>query len=116
MTDDDWIAAGYKKYSPSRFSHEAFDYMLQKRFDDAQGKKYFITVACYDHKRYPPPHNVGIGYMPTAQFVLGDSLPFFDVRMNGLESWPGDVGAVEDWFEALWKLFGCPYYEKWEEA
>jgi hypothetical protein len=117
MTDDDWLAAGYKKYSPSRFSHEASDYTLQKRFDDQRGKRYYITVACYDRSRYPqPPHNVGVGYMPTAQFVLGDNLPFFDVRMNGIDDWGGGIEGVEAWFERLWVLFHRPYYEKWEDA
>ena len=118
MTNNDWLEAGYKVYTTPRLDvNRLADFILQKRFDDEEGKKYYITVYAYDWSKYPPPHNkAGVGYMPTAQFNLGDDKPFFNVEMNGLHSWTGDVSAVEDWFEALWKLFGCPYYEKWEES
>ena len=115
MTDDDWITAGYKWHDVSNHDlHKHASYLLQKRFDDEEGKKYFITVYCYDRSKYPPPHNKGIGYMPTAHFTLGDNMPFFNVEMNGIESWDGGVNGVEAWFDALWKGFGKPYYEKWE--
>lgn len=116
MTDDDWLAAGYRRYASSRVPHETADYLLQKRFDDERGKRYYITVYCYDSSKYPPPHNVGVGYMPTAHFALGDNMPFFNVEMNGIDGWGGGVEGVEAWFERLWVLFHSPYYEKWEEV
>lgn len=117
MTDEDWHAAGYKRYDvQNKPMNRSADYLLQKRFEDDEGKKYFITVYCYDKSNYPPPHNVGVGYMPTAHFNLGDNLPFFNVEMNGIDGWAGGIEGVEGWFERLWATFGRPYYEKWEEA
>lgn len=118
MTLDDWIAAGYKRYEvTNRELNKLADFLLQKRFDDDEGKKYFITVYCYDWTTYPEPHirNKPIAYMPTAQFVLGDNLPHFNIEMNGIESMTGGIKAVEDWFEVFWKVFRQPYYERWED-
>lgn len=121
MTLDDWIAAGYKRYEvTNRELNKLADFLLQKRFDDDEGKKYFITVYCYDRTNYPEPHmsffkNKSIAYTPTAQFVLGDNLPHFNIEMNGIESMAGGIKAVEDWFEVFWKVFRQPYYEKWEK-
>lgn len=121
MTPDDWVAAGYKRFDvANKEMNKLADFLLQKRFDDDEGKKYFITVYCYDRTKYPEPYrsHVGIntiGYMPTAQFVLGDNLPHFDIEMNGIESMTGGIKAVEDWFEVFWKVFRQPYYEKWTD-
>jgi hypothetical protein len=119
MTPDDWIAAGYKRHDVAKKEmNKLADFLLQKRFDDDEGKKYFITVYCYDRTKYPEPyrsHVEGntIGYIPTAQFVLGDNLPHFNIEMNGIELLQGGIKAVEDWFEVFWKVFRQPYYEKW---
>lgn len=119
MTPDDWIAAGYKRFDvPNKEMNKLADFLLQKRFDDDEGKKYFITVYCYDRTKYPEPYrsHVGIntiGYMPTAHFALGDNLPHFNIEMNSIETLHGGIKAVEDWFEVLWKVFRQPYYEKW---
>ena len=54
MTPDDWIAAGYKRYEVrNKQTNKLADFLLQKRFDDDVGKKYFITVYCYDRTKYP---------------------------------------------------------------
>ena len=117
MNNDDWLAAGYKRYEvKDKPMNRLADFLLQKRFDDERGKKYFIVVYCYDKSKYPPPHNIGVGYMPAAQYSLGDNLPFFNVEMNGIEGWGGGVEGVEGWFDRLWVLFGRPYYERWEDA
>lgn len=128
MTPDDWIAAGYKRFDvANKEMNKLADFLLQKRFDDDKGKKYFITVYCYDRTKYPEHYrqwlidnrsHVGIntiGYMPTAQFVLGDNLPHFDIEMSGIESMTGGIKAVEDWFEVFWKVFRQPYYEKYAD-
>ena len=120
MTLDDWIAAGYKRYEVKDSElNKLADFLLQKRFDDDEGKKDFITVYCYDRTKYPAPHRNTfkegpIGYMPSAQFILGEGAPFFNIEMNGVESMSCSVQKVEDWFEVFWKVFRQPYYEKWE--
>lgn len=123
MKYEDWIASGYKRYEVSRDKqiNKLADFLLQKRFDDVNGKKYHITVYCYDRTNYPPQYaemfeDSPIGFMPTAHFSLGEDLPFFNVEMNGIESWAGDIEGVEAWFERLWVLFHRHYYEKWSEV
>ena len=121
MTPDDWIAAGYRRHEiRNKEMNKLADFLLQKRFDDDEGKKYFITVYRYDSTKYPESYirffeTKPIAYMPTAHFVLGDNLPHFNIEMNGIESMTGGIKAVEDWFEVLWKVFRQPYYEKWEK-
>ena len=121
MTPDDWIAAGYKRYEVrNKQMNKLADFLLQKRFDDDVGKKYFITVYCYDRTKYPEPHvrffkDKPIAYTPTAQFVLDDNLPHFNIEMNAVETLPGGIRAIEDWFEVFWKVFRQPYYEKYAD-
>ena len=121
MTPDDWIAAGYKRYEVrNKQTNKLADFLLQKRFDDDEGKKYFITVYCSDRTKYPEPHvrffkDTPIAYAPTAHFVLGDNLPHFNIEMNAVETLHGGIRAVEDWFEVFWKVFRQPYYEKYAD-
>lgn len=119
MTLDDWLAAGYKRYEvTNKEMNKLADFLLQKRFDDDEGKKYFITVYCYDRTKYPERYRSNveerpIGFMPTAHFALGDNLPHFEITMNGIETMTGGIQVVDDWFEVFWKVFRQPYYEKW---
>ena len=117
ITVEDWIAAGYKKHSPGVIDrHAAF--LLQKRFDDEVGKKYFITVYVYDRDLYPDhvkehvAHIPRFGFMPTAHFSLGDNRPFFSIDMNGIESSEVTIADVEQYFERFWNFFDRPYYEE----
>lgn len=48
MKEQDWIDAGYKKYSCKHWKEYA-DYALQKIvYDDEENKAYFINVYAYD--------------------------------------------------------------------
>ena len=117
MTYDDWIAAGYKRYEvKNREMNKLADFILQKRFDDEDGKKYYITVYCYDRTNYPPEYlemceGKPIGFMPTVHFSLGEGCPFFNIEMNGVEDRMG-VEHVEEWFDAFWDMCNRPYYER----
>jgi hypothetical protein len=110
----EWIDRGYRRYDISyerREMNKLADFMLQKRFDDEVGKKYFITVYCYDRKKYPPEHQKNLpefGYMPTAHFALRDNNPFFNIEMNGINN----IDEVESYFELFWNTLNQPYYEK----
>lgn len=115
MTTDDWISAGYKRFEippKNKTINNNADFLLQKRFDDHVGKRYYITVFCYDRTAYPPPHNNGIGFMPTVQFVIEseNKRPFFNIELNDFQ----DIATVEAWVHTLWDLFGRPYYEELE--
>ena len=114
MKEIDWISSGYKRYEVPEWNREInklADFLLQKRVDDERGKKYFITVYCYDRSRYPgymQVHMPEIGFMPTANFNLGDDKPFFNVEINAINS----VDQTEEYMERFWELLGRPYYEE----
>ena len=121
MADDiaveEWIANGYRRYEVlhAKELHKLADFILQKRFDDEVGKKYFITVYCYDRSKYPQEMSAHIknlpryGYMPVVNFNLGDNMPFFNIEMNSVKS----IDEVEDYFEGFWRHLKSPYYEEW---
>lgn len=117
ITIENWIEAGYRKHSAGIIDkHAAF--ILQKRFDDEVGKKYFITVYVYDRDLYPDHMKEHIGhiprfaFMPTAHFSLHDNKPFFNIEMNGIETSEMTVTEVEEYFERFWNFFEKPYYEE----
>lgn len=118
ISPQEWIDRGYRRYDISESSREInklADFLLQKRFDDNIGKKYYITVYCYDRKRYPKEHQVNLpeyGYMPTSHFSLRDNQPFFEIQMNGIS----DIDQVEKYFELFWSALNEPYYEKFESS
>jgi hypothetical protein len=115
---EDWIARGYRRHEVSesrREMNKLADFILQKRIDDEKGKKYYITVYCYDRRRYPYPHNeMGdpFGFMASVHFALRDGKPFFNIEMNAVKG----IDDVEAAYEGFWNHLGRPYYETWEEA
>ena len=122
ITLDDWLAAGYRRFdfasNSSPVINKHADFLLQRRIDDEAGKKYFMTVYCYDRTRYPIEHQKympEIGFMVDVQFALGDYKPFFGIEMNAVDSL-NSVAEVEEYYEKFWQLLGCHYYERWEEV
>lgn len=114
-----WLDAGYRRYEVhDKKMNNLADFLLQKRLDDDTGKKYFITVYCYDRTKYPVQYrqfdNEPVGFMPTAHFSLRDNKPFFNIEMNGVEQM-NSISDIEEWFEMFWNLLGNPYYEEWEQ-
>ena len=109
----DWLSAGYKRFELRKPLTKSADFGLQKLFRDDTGKRYYITVYVYDRTRYPGyPWQDALpepyGFMPTAQFNLGENMAWFDVEMNGKFT----IAECEEWFDKLWVLFGKPYYSK----
>ena len=115
---DDWIAAGYKRFELDNSPiNKLADFGLPKLFRDDTGKRYYITVYVYDRTCYPGyPWNDAMpeqyGFMPTAQFHVGEEgsyeQPFFNIEMNGRFT----ITEAEEWFAKIWELFGKPYYRK----
>lgn len=114
---DEWIARGYRRHDfnkddeRARIINKNSDFILQKRFDDSTGKKYFITVYVYNRLSYPVELRQVMpeyGFMPTAHFSLRDAQPFFNIEMNS----PQSIDQVESYFEMFWDTLNRPYYEK----
>jgi len=90
-TLQDWLDRGYRRFEIAdymRSINKNADFMLQKRFDDERGKKYYITVYCYDRSRYPEharEYLPEIGFMTDVQFQLGDHKPFFNITINAAQ-------------------------------
>ena len=53
MTDQDILARGYKEFKPTPFHNSGIVKCFQKRFDDDNGKKYFIDIHKWDFSMYP---------------------------------------------------------------
>lgn len=108
MIPEDWTEAGYHRWETYRSQvHRLADFGLQKRFDDENGVRYFITVYVYDRSEYPyHDESNRWGFMPTVQFLLGDGLPFYNIDINGTF----DINLVEREVERLWTYFNKPYY------
>lgn len=114
---EEWLDRGYRRYDiseKSRDLNKLADFLLQKRFDDENGKKYYITVYTYDRDKYPQHAREHVkdlpryGYMPSVHFSLRDGQPFFNIEMNA----PRSIDEVESYFERFWEMLNRPYYEK----
>lgn len=109
LTAQDFIDAGYRKYSQHSLNHS--DYLLQKRVDDPTGTKYFIQIWVYEHssKDYYPgnPALPNVSFMPEVQFQRGDEVTMNITLILNDES---TVQKIEQEFECLWLFLEKPYY------
>ena len=116
LTPEDWIAQGYKKFTSNFKPHATFG--LQKRFDDEVGKRYFINVWVYDNTTYMDRYEGWShwSFQPEVQFntTLENT---FDVTLHhkNNEKWGvTPIEQVEEFFNVMWNITKCGYYEKWE--
>lgn len=116
INPQEWIDRGYRRYDipyERREYHKLADFLLQKLVDDKVGKRYYITVYCYDRRNYLITNQITLpefGYMPSAHYSLRDGNPFFNIEMNAVS----DIDQVEHYFDLFWTTLGRPYYEKFE--
>lgn len=108
ITSDQLLAAGYQKHSVHHKQYATCLY--QKRFDDKNGKRYFIRFYEYDNrqsKRLRGDHF-------TADFTYSSDAQFKDGYGNtfNVECLTNDsIEQVEEFFERVWKHIPCNYYE-----
>ena len=116
LTPEDWIAQGYKKFTSNLKPHIAFG--LQKRFDDDEGKRYFITVWVYDNSPFQDRYEgwAKYSFQPDVQFTMEDGTTFDVVchHTNNVKWGVTSIDDVEAFFYNMWEKLGCQYYEKWE--
>jgi hypothetical protein len=109
--------ANYKRFeipSGSKEFNKLADFLMQKSIRDEIGKRYFITVYCYDRSRYPYPHNRegGYAFMPTAQLHLDrEAGTFINVEIGSNEQMT--VDQMELHIDTIWQSIGANYYDKW---
>lgn len=115
LTIQDWLDAGYKRYDQT--THNLSDFLLQKRFDDEVGKKYFINTWVYEHSKHEyysrnsalPP----VSFQPEVQFQReGDMTLNMTFIMNNNST----IAEVEQQVECLWLFLEKPYYERFIEC
>ena len=111
MTDKDVLAAGYKEYQPTKFDHSHIEKCFQKRFDDENGKKYFIDIKKWGEMTHP---YTGETWPPSYEFHVQlcnhDDEP---VNMEFFSGW--SIDKVEQYVEALFQTGLFKHYERWDE-
>lgn len=107
---DELIKRGYKEYEPGQFDGEGVKCLLQKRFDDEFGKKFFITVKVWREWTHPYSRDViPQSYEFNIQFSEGGKP--INVEFFGGE-W--SIDEVEYRVEKMWYEMDFDYYETWE--
>lgn len=109
LTTQDWLDAGYKRYDGRNFNNA--DFLLQKRFDDTEGKKYYIDVWVYNFSKYNSSYPKA-SFQPEVQFKRGGDMT---LNITFLMNDNSTIQDVEQQAEAMWEFLSKPYYSKWEE-
>lgn len=112
---EDWFDAGYTLCEiKNRDFSKLADFLLQKKFTDEEGIRYYITVYTYDRTKVQSYYHNNAetierdgryGYMPHVQFNLGNDKPFFEITMNAINS----IREVEVYYEDFWCTLLKPY-------
>jgi len=103
--------AGYIRYKCSISQHAEF--LMQKRVEDSNGTKYFISIDVY--AAYPNQSPSTLNFEPHVQFVDNEpDDPFLrpTVNMTYLDDKNTMLQDVENFFERAWEFMGKPYYER----
>jgi hypothetical protein len=109
ITKELLIDRGYKEFV-SGYERNTEEYVAsyQKRFDDNQGIKYFITFDMYDFSCIRS--DLGISFTCKVQFnTRDDNKPTFDVSY--LVEVDTKIEDVEKFFDMMWVNMKCGYYE-----
>jgi hypothetical protein len=101
MNKQDWLDAGYTKFSNVKHIRPYASYGLQKKITDLNGVKYFIIVFVYEY----PDHD---SFSPDIQFKTKDNLTVNSELI--LES-NSSIEEVESFFERMWEFTGSVYYD-----
>lgn len=114
LTIQDWLDAGYKRYDNHAYKNA--DFLLQKRFDDSEGKKYYIDIWVYEHSKHEyysrNPALPPVSFQPEVQFQRGDKMT---LDMTFLMNQDSTIAEIEQEVECFWLFLEKPYYRRWEE-
>lgn len=114
LTTQDYLDAGYRRYDGRNLNNA--DFLLQKRLDDTEGKKYFIDVWVWDNTLYDfykrNPSLPRMSFQPEVQFQRQEDMT---LNVTFLMNENSTIAEVEKEVEAMWVFLGKPYYEKRED-
>jgi len=113
LTTQNWIDAGYRRYDGQNLNNA--DFLLQKRFDDSQGKKYYLDAWAWDNTKYDfyrnNPALSPMSYQPEVQLQREEDMT---LNVTFIMNENSTIQDVEQQAEKLWVFLGKPYYSKWE--
>ena len=111
MTDKELIERGYKEYPPTAIHSRGIEKCFQKRFDDKDGKKYFIDVNKWSPWTHPHTNEVwGPNYEYETQLYQKGTHNAVNLTFHS--SW--NIEDVEKMVETIFQN-GMEHYERWDE-
>ena len=114
LSEDSLLSAGYKKYPPP--SRERYDTLYQKRIRDAAGTRYFVNIRFWRFSKYSTEdEQVPDGWDAWVQYNSHSysTHPTFNVELSCREITPAQV---EGFYDRVWSLMGCDYYERDDDS
>lgn len=117
LTNENLLAAGYKRFNSSREGIKGGDYGYQKRIYDEQGIRYHITIYVYDWRPYKDNGALtdcsDFGFQPEVQYQHSTVYP--TVTMTYFDDDSTTVETMEQFFYAAWVFMERPYYEEYDD-
>lgn len=109
--DEKLIERGYHAYPPGPFDDDGIIACFQKRFDDEEGKKYFINVHKWRPLEHPHTHDtIPSGYEYAVQLETKDKRN--PINLLFFASW--SIEEVEQHVETLFATGMYRHYEYWD--
>ena len=118
ITEEILLKKGYKKFINSYVKDtesDTYACSYQKRFDDEIGKKYFITLDlhdCYYALSIFTSEHIKL-WSVNVQFYIQKEATF---KVEYFIYDNTTIQMIEAFYEKLWGVMGCKYYEKWDEC
>lgn len=110
--DNDLMSRGYRKIEPGPFDHKGVVAKFQKRFDDYNGKKYFITVDKWEEHVFPNGSVCPVNYEFFIQ--LSDLKTGKPVNILFFSGW--NIEDIERRADEIWQMGCWAYYDKWSDS
>jgi len=105
--DKNLLEKGYLEFEPSKIDSDFVETCFQKRFDDDQGKKYFITIKKINFSAIFPEDFPKYKYEFNVQ--LYQKYTHYPINLTFFDGW--DVEQVEKYMEKIWNSEEYDYYE-----
>ena len=114
ITEEILLQNEYKKFKNTWAKNTELNTYIcsyQKRFDDEIGKKYFITLDLHDYSRLTSQY--AKSWSVNVQFYISGGTTF---KVEYFIYDNTTIQMIEVFYEKLWGVMGCKYYEKWDEC